>query len=293
MRDSLLVSGADSVHERYGDLEEFRRTISAGVGFVTFNYGIDGVTMEIVRYAKTLQRILGGIPIHLISGKFSPETDGLLDPSWERSVLRGLDGFDSWPLYESFFHRRLDRGGRLYNELIGLFWTDVLTITEKLGRYIEDNQIRLLFLANTNSNPGNVALALANVLLSESLGIPVISNNHDFFWEGGMSQAERCAESAQPGPRDHFFANAHLGEVFSIIQMLYPWESRSWISVNINDAQSRQLVSKFGHNPANVTQISTAVEAEADGVHDPRRRTRAMKQVAQILGQRGGRVRAA
>ena len=173
--DRLKVQSAVPSTRCDGDLEEFHRTISSGVGFVTFDYGIDGVTMEIVRYAKTLQRILGGIPIHFISGKFSPETDGLLDPSWERSVLRGLDGFDSWPLYESFFHRRLDRGGPLYNELIGLFWTDVLSITEKLGRYIEDHQIRLLFLANTNSNPGNVALALANVLLSESLGIPVIT----------------------------------------------------------------------------------------------------------------------
>ena len=129
--DRLKVQSAVPSTRCDGDLEEFHRTISSGVGFVTFDYGIDGVTMEIVRYAKTLQRILGGIPIHFISGKFSPEIDGLLDPSWERSVLRGLDGFDSWPLYESFFHRRLDRGGPLYNELIGLFWTDVLSITER------------------------------------------------------------------------------------------------------------------------------------------------------------------
>jgi len=33
--------------------------------------------------------------------------------------------------------------------------------------------------------PGNVSLALACILVSEYWGIPVINNNHDFYWGRG------------------------------------------------------------------------------------------------------------
>ncbi|KAF5434191.1 hypothetical protein C5S36_05525, partial [Candidatus Methanophagaceae archaeon] len=73
---------------------------------------------------------------------------------------------------------------------------------------------------------------MAIVFISEYLGIPVINNNHDFYWEGGHSEIDIQLKGVKPGPRDHFFKNYHLGEVFSIIEMIYQWESRTWLSVN-------------------------------------------------------------
>ncbi len=273
-----------------GDSEAFRRHIAAGVAFVTFSYSIDGVTMEVMKYAKAVRSLLGEVPIHLVAGRIDPQARILFDASWKERVIEGLDGFPHWPLYRAFFGSRLERGSELYNELIGAFWRDVLDITERLGRYLEDNDIRLLFLVNTNSNPGNVALALANVLVSEALGIPVICNNHDFYWEGGASEAERRARNAGSGPRDHFFTNAHLGEFFSIIQIIYPWESRTWLSVNINHGQSERLVGTMGHNPANVAEICTAVDTERRPGRRSTRRRRAMRQIADLLSGHGERV---
>ncbi len=93
-------------------------------------------------------------------------------------------------LYEYFFFQKLERGNRIYNDLILNLWSEVLIVTEKLGHYIEDNNIKLLYLINTNSNPGNISLALALVFISELLGIPVLNNNHDFYWEGGHSEID-------------------------------------------------------------------------------------------------------
>jgi hypothetical protein len=270
-----------------GDSRDFLRQISRGVAFVSFDYAIDGVTMEVLKYARALDAVLEDVSIHLVAGCITEEAKHLFDRSYRQSVLECLSSFDEWPLYQMFFEQKLERGGEAYNTLIGAFWRDVLNITETLGRYVEDNDIRLLFLVNTNSNPGNVALALANVLVSEGLGVPVICNNHDFYWEGGASEAEREAQDAAPGPRDHFFTNAHLGEVFSLIQMIFPWESRSWIGANINHLQSVQLIGALGHNPANVTEIGTAVDTERRFERNPRKRIQALTQLAEILAKPG------
>ncbi len=270
-----------------GDATAFLQHVAGGVAFVTYNYSIDGVTMEIVKYARAFRKLLGDVPIHLIAGRIKPEARRLFDVPHKECVIDGIDGFGQWALYDAFFSSRLERGSKLYNELIGSFWREVLAIVEKLGRYIEDNDIRLLFLVNTNSNPGNVALALANVLVSESLGIPVVCNNHDFYWEGGASEASRRADNTQPGPRDHFFTNAHLGEIFSLIQMIYPWESRSWLNANINRSQSDRLIGTLGHNPANVGEIGTAVDTGRYPHRDPTRCIRSMMQVADILAAPG------
>ena len=44
--------------------------------------------------------------------------------------------------------------------------------------------------------------------------------------------------------------------------MLYPWESRSWLQANINKVQSKKLIEIYGHNPANVTEVDTAIDIE-------------------------------
>ena len=104
-----------------------------------------------------------------------------------------LMGFDDWELYRDFYFTKLERGSKEYNTLIIKYWDQVLKIVEKLGTYIQENKIKLLYLINICSNPGNASLTLAVVLLSEFLGIPVVNNNHDFFWEEGKRPVEERA----------------------------------------------------------------------------------------------------
>ncbi len=119
------------------DLPAFERGVAVGVGFLTFNFGIDGVSMEIAKYAEALRRFLGNPKIHYIAGHFEEFSDHVIDPTdtWHR--IETMRGFDEWPSYRDFFSRKLDRGGPLYNQLIGKLWSEVLRTCERLGAIVE------------------------------------------------------------------------------------------------------------------------------------------------------------
>lgn len=269
-----------------GTFEDCLKDLSgSSMGFITFMYSIDGVTIEIEKYTKVFKKLLGGIDVHYIGGKFYPEVSEVIHSDVKRCEIPEIDGFNNWPLYNDFFFTKLERGSKQYNELIIKFWKEVLFIVDRLANYVVDNQIKLLYLVNVCSNPGNISLALATVLISEYLGIPVINNNHDFYWEGGSRQVDIDFNGAKKGPRDLFFTNSHLGEVFSLIEVLYPWESRSWINVNINRGQSKHLVVQNGHNPANVLEIGTAVDTSIYYNVSKRRKINAFFQFEKILSR--------
>jgi hypothetical protein len=242
--------------------------------------------------ARAFRDILPEAPIHYIGGDFTSHATTVIDNSapWHR--VECMNGFDDWPLYADFFERKLERGSSLYNDLIHRFWSAVLETTRCLGEIVEKNDIRLLYLVNASSNPGNPALALACVFVSEYLRIPVINNSHDYYWEGGHSEVEREVEGIAPGPRDHFFTNSHLGEVFSILQMIYPWDSRIWMTVNINRHQSTLLADRIGHNPASICKIPTGIDTERYAPLGRRRRTEVWLQIDAILRGSRSRVRA-
>jgi hypothetical protein len=258
---------------------------SGGMAFLTFMYSIDGVTIEVEKYIKVFENLFNGIEMHCIAGEVFPESDKIIPHYVKRHEIKEMASFDKWPLYTDFFFTKLERGSATYNQLILDFWKEVLIITEKLGRYIEEHNINLLYLINVCSNPGNVSLALASVFVSEYLGIPVINNNHDFFWEGGRPRVDIEVHGKPKGPRDFFFTNSHLGEVFSIIEVLFPWESRSWMNVNINREQSKHLIVENGHNPANVDEIGTAVDTSIYFNISKRQKINAYHQFEKILSR--------
>ena len=236
------------------------KLVKGGIGFLTFYFTIDGVTIEVAKYASALRQLLPGVPLHLIAGGIKPESEHILSGNFQRHGLGEIKSFDNWDLYKDFFKTKLERGNKEYNALIKKFWDQVLLLTETLADCIEKNNITLLYLLNVCSNPGNVSLALATVLVSEYWGIPVINNNHDFYWEGGNRQVDIEKHHLKPGPRDFFFTNAHVGEFFSTLEVLFPWESRSWMTVNINENQVRHVIEINGHNPANVFLLGTVVD---------------------------------
>ena len=273
--------------------KEFKDTLSTGgIAFISFFYSVDGASMECDKYVRAFREILGEFKVHYISGKFY-ETgyQYLLDDS-KQLQFDELLAFDDWDLYQDFFFKKLERGSKDYNRLITTFWDQVLTIVEKLAKYIEENDIRLLYLININSNPGNVSQALALVLISEYMNIEVINNSHDFYWEGGNSEVDIIEKKLKPGPRDHFFKNYHLGEVFSILEVIYPWESRKWISLNINTAQCNELINEHGHNPANVLMVDTCVDVdEFKEVLTAERRKEIIKQIGYMFHDDNGNIR--
>ncbi|MCD4795546.1 MAG: hypothetical protein K8R49_00025 [Candidatus Cloacimonetes bacterium] len=272
-------------YEFRGSFEEFKNKIrSGGIAIVTYGYGVDGVSVEICKYIRILNEVFGNIDIHLIGKECAEIFDHSVKSSCKHFVVKEMAGFAQWKLFDLFFRTKLKKGDRHYRSLLKKFWKEVLLISNKIGRYISENNIKLLYLVNTNSNPGNVSLALSMVFISEYLQIPVISNNHDFYWEAGSSEIDRKHFGKKPGSRDHYFTNCNIDEFFSIIKMIYPWKSRMWFMLNINQEQSRRLVHDFGHDPENVWEIGTAIDSELfKPLKDENRKTEILKQISNAL----------
>jgi glycosyltransferase involved in cell wall biosynthesis len=284
--DRFRESNPTPTNEFHGSFDDFKGYLNRrAIAFVTFHYSVDGVTIEVEKYTKIFRRQFPDLDIHYVTGEFLPESKELLGSDVNKYELKELRGFDDWALYEDFYFTKLERGSPEYNALILKFWKQVKKICGKLGRYFEQNDISLLYIINVCSNPGNVAFSLALVLISEYMGIPVINNNHDFYWEGGNRPVDINLKRVPRGPRDFFFTNSGIGEFFSIIEMIFPWESRSWMNVNINKGQTEHLIKKNGHNPANVCEINTAVDTDVYLNISKRKKIDAYLQFEKILSR--------
>ncbi|MCG8410911.1 MAG: phosphodiester glycosidase family protein [Bacteroidales bacterium] len=261
--DRLRENRKDSYKKAIGSYDDFIKDINKkSIAFLTYQYSVDGVSIEVEKYAKIFKSKFNESIIHYISGKFYPEAGKIVPDFVKRFELASLQAFDDWDLYKDFYFTKLQRGSKAYNQLITKFWNQTLKIFTELGNYVIDNKIELLYLINVCSNPGNVSFSLAVVLLSEFFTIPVINNNHDFYWEGGNREIDKLKYNIGHGPRDFFFTNSHIGEFFSIIDIIFPWQSRIWIHVNINKLQSEHLIKQKGINPANVLEIGTAIDVD-------------------------------
>ncbi len=264
----------------------FRERLARGVAFVTFAFDIDGVSMEVAKYARCFEEILPGIPIHCLAGNFNEKADAVLDPSWHRHLLVGADGWDKWDggkWFAQMFYEDLPPDSERCSKLAREIWHQALSLTERLREYLDRHDITLMVPVNTNSNPGNVAFSLAIVLAAETSGCAVLNNNHDFYWEGGKAGCKRGLSEPR-GPRDHFFRNHDNEQFFSFFQRIYPWNGRRWVQVGINPLQERKLIDRFHFSPEAVFTIGTSLDPtffrEPTGEHKKTLR----RQMTRLLG---------
>ncbi|MCK4521602.1 MAG: phosphodiester glycosidase family protein [Nanoarchaeota archaeon] len=244
--------------KQFKSYEEFKEYIAKGTAFINYYLSIDGVTIENIKYSIVLKKLFPGIKIHWIQDHINPKQTHFNGPDIIKHNIKGLDGFEKWPPYMKLFHTNLKRGSKAYNELITTIWDQTLSIIKELLKYFKKNNITNIFVTNVASNPGNFALTLAVIIISEKLGMPVLNSNHDFYWEGGAPRSKR----KKRGSRDHFFRNYDIGEVFSLQEQIYPWVSDKWMHLNINILQTKRLIKKIGINPNNTDEITTSIESE-------------------------------
>jgi len=252
------VSGPDRAHSF--------RPFPRGIAFVTFNYGIDGVTIEIAKYAKSLEKLALSenetTAIHMVGGNFLSSSDTLLDPRWQRLELRRFDGWNKWDegkWFGKLFYEEMPERSVASSEAAAEIWRQAIEHAETLGDYIRANEISLLIPVNINSNPGNMAAALSMVIVSESLRIGVLNSNHDFYWEGGAPPS-RGSESGRPGVRDHFFKNHQNRSFFRVLERIFPWNGSGWYQININEQQSQRLIGQFGFDRERVVEVETSID---------------------------------
>ena len=200
--------------------ENYLRKFAEGTAFITFDFGIDGVSIEIAKYAKTLEDIYepySASPLHMIAGEFQPEASSILSDNWSRMQIQGINGWDKWDEGEWFralFKRQIISHSQESKNLAQEIFGQAVSIAKRLGKYLIDEQISLLIPVNIASNPGNMALTLGVVLVSELLGIHVLNSNHDFYWESGKSVEDRKS-GRKLGPGITFFTIAAI-EFFSL-----------------------------------------------------------------------------
>jgi len=244
--------------------KEFSSLLSTGAAFVTYDFGIDGVSIEIFKYAECLESIFPNIPLHFVGGDFHEKADIVLKDYWKRFEIDGFNGWDKWSggkPFSKLFYEEMPEDSKVSSQMAQKIWDEAKDFALKLGSYFSKNNIKLTIPVNIMSNPGNVAAALGFIIAAEILDIYVISSNHDYYWEGGKPASEHEA-GEEAGPRDHFFRNMANHSFFNLFKELYPWNGQRWIQVNINTPQSRALVENFAFNKDRVFELGTSISDE-------------------------------
>jgi len=263
------------------DFNAFLSQLEQGIAFVSFDFGIDGVSMEVSKYAKAFEQLSEKMSIHFIAGTFKKNHQTIIEQRWTKHEISNVNGFNGCQTYKDYFETKLSRGSSEYNQLIEKLWQQTQILCKEIGGIIEQHQIQLLIPCNVNANPGNVALALALVILSEKMKIPVLNSSHDFYWEDGKRAEQRNNNTT--GVRDHFFTNAHLGEVFTLIEMLYPWDSSRWFQAVLSSSQQSSLIDDFGINPGNIGLMPTCVDLDCYRQVDVPERINILKRMEILL----------
>lgn len=245
----------------------FPEEIKNGIAFITYDYGIDGVSIEISKYAMSLQNFIfknTEPQIHFIGGDFYPQADTIIKPEWKRFKLTGSNGWGKWEnafWYNQLFNEEMPQNSQKSDNLAKEIWKQAVLLSKRLGKYLAENNIHLLIPVNICSNPGNLALGLCMPLVTELMDLYVLNSNHDYYWEGGKPASEK-KPGAMPGPRDHFFKNYKNHDFFKFFEKLYPWNGVKWIQTNINKLQSDRLIQKYNFNPAKVFELATSISNE-------------------------------
>ncbi|MCK4983811.1 MAG: hypothetical protein KAS17_12855, partial [Victivallaceae bacterium] len=240
---------------------EFSSLLSAGAAFVTYDFGIDGVSIEIFKYAECLEHILPGIPLHFIGGDFHEKADIVLKDYWKRFEIDDFNGWSKWrdgKPFAKLFYEDMPENSDISRQTAREVWEEAKSFALQLGEYFSENNIKLAIPVNIMSNPGNVAAALGFIIAAEILDVYVISSNHDYYWEGGKPASEH-KPGETPGPRDHFFHNMANRDFFKLFTRLYPWNGQRWIQVNINTPQSRALIERFAFDADRVFELGTSI----------------------------------
>ena len=241
-----------------GESKDLPGDLARGIALISFEGPGESQRDEISRYAEIFESLLedaSEVPaIWWVDEAFTGESDTLSASRW-RDADPTEGGGHVWDGYSEIFETRLDRGSGAYNALIGKIWSQTCALAPKLADFVERQDIRLLVPVNVCSTPSHVSLALAIVLVSEQLGVPVLNINRDFWWEDPAYHAE---QGSMPDSRGQFFANAHLGEVFSLVEVLFPWYSPLWVHGCGSAAQRDRLIADFGFNPASIAVTGAA-----------------------------------
>jgi len=131
-----------------------------------------------------------------------------------------------------------------------LYSLELLTLASDLSlqlrRVFTDNGISLIIAQNTNSLPYNLVAAVALIMATETLAIPVIHQAFDFYWQHHSYSRKR------------FEMTGEDEELAALIEVVASWYSPLWRFSAPNEA-FREMIVKHGFDPSKISVLSTPV----------------------------------
>ena len=203
------------------------------MAIVTFRLGSDAVATAISQHVASLRILRSEFAICdkvlVVSGGLERRYWPQLSLGAEHVLLPGL-GIDC-PVTQ-LFYQPIRRGSREYRVLPRRIWAKAEKLATRLTAIVKRHDVGLLVVENVNSLPYNICAAIALVLMSERLRLPVLNICHDFYWEH------------RSGTRARLFVNGHLPEVFGLLDLLCPWRSVHWSQATTTFASKSRLLNR-------------------------------------------------
>ena len=186
--------------------------------------GEDGVALETEKWAEVLKEM--GHEVFIASGRF--EKDILVNRKYHKRIKNLSFGYNINEKQRSKVFEVLDTAFRNPKIILSKIRLESEIISRKLARWINENNLKLLILENTNSLPVHLPLARAIKDIIEKTGINAISHNHDFHWERGKDYV------------------SPYQEINSLVKELFPLQLPKVKHVVINSAAKKKLKKDFG-----------------------------------------------
>ena len=77
-----------------GKYSDYKNTLrDGGIAFLSFYYSVDGVTIEVNKYAQFFKSIIKDVKIHYIAGEFKAEADKLIDADYHKHRIKEIKSF--------------------------------------------------------------------------------------------------------------------------------------------------------------------------------------------------------
>lgn len=182
------------------------------------------MALETEKWTEVLKEM--GHEVFIASGRF--EEDILVNKKYHKRIKNLSFGYN---INQKQRRRAFDvLGGILGNPkiLIRKINQESESISRKLARWINEKNLKLLILENTNSLPIHLPLAKAIKQVIEKTGIKAIAHNHDFHWERGKDYV------------------SPYEEINLLVKDLFPLQLPQVKHVVINTASKKKLKKDFG-----------------------------------------------
>lgn len=148
------------------------------IGIIIGRIGdVDGVALETEKWIKVLRRM--GHKVYILSGRFRNTIVG----EDKETVWRGLSFFSpecEWEQNRAFFFPNDDP-----NELLIHLKYTSRRIAQKIFDWVLENKIDMILTENSTALPCHLSMGMGIKLAVETMGIPVVAHDHDFYWERG------------------------------------------------------------------------------------------------------------